>query len=30
VVAEIDVGAQAEVRSHFPALQHRVFAATHP
>ena len=29
VVAEIDLGAQAEVRSNFPALQHRVFAATH-
>src|SRR3984885_15283898 len=29
VVAEIDLAAQAEVRSNFPALQHRVFAATH-
>jgi deaminated glutathione amidase len=29
VVAEIDLGAQAEVRSNFPALQHRVFAAIH-
>jgi deaminated glutathione amidase len=29
VVAEIDLGAQAEVRSNFPALQHRAFAATH-
>jgi predicted amidohydrolase len=27
VVAEIDLAAQAEVRSNFPALQHRVFAA---
>jgi len=29
VLAEIDPAAQAEVRSNFPALQHRVFAATH-
>jgi deaminated glutathione amidase len=29
VVADIDPGAQAEVRTNFPALQHRVFAATH-
>ena len=29
VVADIDLAAQAEVRSNFPALQHRVFAATH-
>jgi deaminated glutathione amidase len=29
VVAEIDLGALAEVRSNFPALQNRVFAATH-
>jgi predicted amidohydrolase len=28
VVADIDLGAQAEVRNNFPALQHRVFAAT--
>ncbi len=28
VLADIDLGAQAEVRSNFPALQHRVFAAT--
>jgi nitrilase len=28
VVAAIDLAAQAEVRSNFPALQHRVFAAT--
>jgi nitrilase len=28
VVADIDLGAQAEVRTHFPALQHRTFAAT--
>jgi deaminated glutathione amidase len=29
VLADIDLGAQAEVRSNFPALQHRAFAATH-
>ena len=29
VIAEIDLGAQAEVRTNFPALQHRAFAATH-
>jgi nitrilase len=29
VVAEIDLAAQDEVRSNFPALQHRAFAATH-
>jgi predicted amidohydrolase len=29
VVAEIDLGALAEARSNFPALQNRVFAATH-
>jgi nitrilase len=29
VVADIDLDAQAEVRTNFPALQHRVFAATH-
>lgn len=29
VVAEVDLAAQAEVRGNFPALQHRVFAATH-
>jgi predicted amidohydrolase len=29
VLADIDLGAQAEVRRNFPALQHRVFAATH-
>ena len=29
VLADIDPGAQAEVRTHFPALQHRAFAATH-
>jgi predicted amidohydrolase len=29
VIADIDPGAQAEVRTNFPALQHRVFAATH-
>jgi predicted amidohydrolase len=28
VIADIDLTAQAEVRSNFPALQHRVFAAT--
>jgi deaminated glutathione amidase len=28
VLADIDLGAQAEVRRNFPALQHRVFAAT--
>jgi nitrilase len=28
VVADIDLAAQAEVRNNFPALQHRVFAAT--
>ena len=28
VVADIDLSAQAEVRNNFPALQHRVFAAT--
>jgi deaminated glutathione amidase len=28
VIAEIDLGAQAEVRNNFPALQHRAFAAT--
>ncbi len=28
VLADIDLSAQAEVRSNFPALQHRVFAAT--
>lgn len=27
VIADIDLAAQAEVRSNFPALQHRVFAA---
>ncbi len=29
VVAEVDLQAQTEARTHFPALQHRVFAATH-
>jgi predicted amidohydrolase len=29
VLADIDPGAQAEVRTNFPALQHRTFAATH-
>ena len=29
VLADIDLNAQAEVRRNFPALQHRVFAATH-
>ena len=29
VVAIVDLDAQAEVRRNFPALQHRVFAATH-
>ena len=29
VLADVDLGAQAEVRRNFPALQHRVFAATH-
>jgi nitrilase len=29
VLADIDLGAQAQVRSNFPALQHRAFAATH-
>jgi nitrilase len=29
VVADIDLAAQAEARNHFPALQHRAFAATH-
>lgn len=29
VLADIDLQAQAEVRSNFPALQHRAFAATH-
>ena len=29
VLADIDLGAQAEVRSNFPALQHRAFAAIH-
>jgi deaminated glutathione amidase len=29
VLADIDPGAQAEVRTNFPALQHRAFAATH-
>jgi deaminated glutathione amidase len=29
VLADVDLGAQAEVRHNFPALQHRVFAATH-
>lgn len=29
VVADVDLGAQSEVRTHFPALQHRAFAATH-
>ncbi|MGH8208956.1 MAG: carbon-nitrogen hydrolase family protein [Steroidobacteraceae bacterium] len=29
VLAEIDLGAQAQVRNSFPALRHRVFAATH-
>ena len=29
VLADIDPGAQAEVRSNFPALQHRALAATH-
>ncbi len=29
VLADLDPGAQAEVRTNFPALQHRAFAATH-
>jgi predicted amidohydrolase len=29
VLADIDLGAQAEVRSNFPALQHRALAAIH-
>jgi deaminated glutathione amidase len=29
VLADIDPGTQAEVRTNFPALQHRAFAATH-
>jgi nitrilase len=29
VIADVDLAAQAEVRRNFPALQHRVFAATH-
>ena len=29
VLADVDLNAQAEVRRNFPALQHRVFAATH-
>jgi nitrilase len=29
VTADIDLAAQAEVRTNFPALQHRAFAATH-
>jgi nitrilase len=30
VVADIDLERQAEVRSNFPALDHRVFAPAHP